>query len=186
MSTPSRTPGKTPGRTVVIGLGGDARGDDAAGLEVVRLLRDTLPPSVAVVENAGDPAELIDSWTGTDLAIVIDAVSSGAAPGTVHRHTDIAGVAGVAGVASWHGSSHSFGLADAIDLGRALGRLPGELVVLGIEGDDFTIGAPMTPPVRAAVRHMADAMRTLFYAPKVPGRCHRWDAFRCSGDGDGP
>ncbi|WP_307800871.1 hydrogenase maturation protease [Microbispora triticiradicis] len=130
---------------MVIGLGGDSRGDDAAGLEVVRRLRGSLPPSVAIAESAGDPAQLVEAWTGARLAVVIDAVSSGAAPGTVHRRT------GVEGGPCWHGSSHSFGLADAADLGRALGRMPAKLVVIGIEGGDFTIGAPITPPVLAAI-----------------------------------
>ncbi|WP_432872971.1 hydrogenase maturation protease [Microbispora rosea] len=130
---------------VVIGLGGDGRGDDAAGLEVVRRLRGRLSSSVVIVESAGDPAQLVEAWTGARLAVVIDAVSSGAAPGTVHRRT------GVEGGPSWHGSSHSFGLADAVDLGRALGRMPAQLIVIGVEGGDFTIGAPITPPVLSAI-----------------------------------
>ncbi|WP_169982540.1 MULTISPECIES: hydrogenase maturation protease [unclassified Microbispora] len=139
--------------TVVVGLGSDLRGDDAAGLEVARRLRGTLPPSVAVVESCGDPAALVEAWSGAALAIVVDAVSSGAPPGTVHmpvpmplRSRSLAG-------------SHGLGPADAVELGRALGRLPGELVVVGIEGGDFTPGAPMTPPVLAAVRRTARGLR---------------------------
>ncbi|XVQ81904.1 hydrogenase maturation protease [Microbispora siamensis] len=142
------------GESVVIGLGSDLRGDDAAGLEVARLLRGTLPPSVAVVESSGDPAALVEAWSGAALAIVVDAVSSGAPPGTVHRPVRSVLPAG------WRcAGSHSLGLADAVELGRALGRLPDELVVTGIEGGDFTPGAPMTPPVLAAVRRTADDLR---------------------------
>ncbi|MBE3011674.1 hydrogenase maturation protease [Microbispora sp. NEAU-D428] len=141
------------GESVVIGLGSDLRGDDAAGLEVARLLRGTLPPSVAVVESSGDPAALVEAWSGAALAIVVDAVSSGAPPGTVHRslHTPVHPPV--------RAGSHSLGLADAVELGRALGRLPDELVVAGIEGGDFSLGVPMTPPVLAAVRRTADELR---------------------------
>ncbi|MEU6430809.1 hydrogenase maturation protease [Microbispora sp. NPDC046973] len=141
------------GDSVVIGLGSDLRGDDAAGLEVARLLRGTLPPSVAVVENSGDPAALVEAWSGAALAIVVDAVSSGAPPGTVHMplHLPARSLP--------RAGSHALGLADAVALGRALGRLPGELVVAGIEGGDFTPGAPMTPQVLAAVRRTADGLR---------------------------
>src|SRR5690606_39792128 len=70
-----------PGRTVVIGLGNDWRGDDRAGLETVRVLREELPaggaPGVAIVEGGGDLTELIDVWAGADLAVVIDAVRTG-------------------------------------------------------------------------------------------------------------
>lgn len=146
----------TPGDIVVIGLGGDGRGDDAAGLEVVRRLRGSVPPSVVLVESAADPAQLVEAWTGARLVIVIDAVSSGAPPGAVHRP------AGVEGGPSWHGSSHSFGLADAVELGRALGRLPARLVVIGIEGADFTIGAPITPPVLSAIDALARELEQRF------------------------
>ncbi|GGO16682.1 hypothetical protein GCM10010116_33670 [Microbispora rosea subsp. aerata] len=61
--------------------------------------------------------------------------------------------------ARWRGASHALGLADAVALGRALGRLPGELLVVGVEGADFTPGAPMTPPVLAAVRRTAGELR---------------------------
>ncbi|MEO3811566.1 hydrogenase maturation protease [Sphaerisporangium sp. B11E5] len=147
----------TPGSTVVIGLGCECRGDDAAGLEVVRLLaRDSLPPSVVVLENYGDAAELIESWTGACLAIVVDAAMSGAPPGTLHRHSAL-------GLApTWQGSSHVLSLADAIDLARALGRLPRRLLLLGIEGEDFAVGGPMSPSVRAAVARTAEMLRGRF------------------------
>ncbi|MEU6411689.1 hydrogenase maturation protease [Microbispora sp. NPDC046933] len=121
---------------------------------VARLLRGTLPPSVAVVESSGDPAALVEVWSGAALAIVVDAVSSGAPPGTVHRP-----VRSLPRAAWRCAGSHSLGLADAVELGLALGRLPGELVVAGIEGGDFTPGAPMTRPVLAAARRTADELR---------------------------
>ncbi|MEN3538136.1 hydrogenase maturation protease [Microbispora sp. ZYX-F-249] len=139
--------------TVVVGIGSELRGDDAAGLEVARRLRGTLPPSVAVVENGGDPAALVEAWSGAALAIVVDAVSSGAPPGTVHLPAE------PPAPSRQPSGSHALGLADAVELGRALGRLPGELVVVGIEGGDFTPGAPMTPPVLAAVRRTARGLR---------------------------
>ncbi|GAA1510017.1 hydrogenase maturation protease [Sphaerisporangium rubeum] len=138
---------------VVIGVGGDSRGDDAAGLEVVRLLRGRLPPSVALTESPGDPMHLVTTWRGARLAIVVDAVSSGAVPGTVH-HDARPGPA-----PAWRASSHALGLADAIALGEALGSLPDELVVFGVEGGDFGVDAPVTPPVRAAIRATAEAVR---------------------------
>ncbi|MBP2703927.1 hydrogenase maturation protease [Microbispora sp. RL4-1S] len=155
----------TPGRTVVVGFGGVCRGDDAAGIEVVRLLRGTLPPQVALVENRGDAAELIESWSGADLAVVVDAVRSGAPPGTVHRCHALAPGAGR------HLGSHGLGLRDAVELARALGRLPRRLLIVGIEGADFTLGAAMTPAVRRAAGALADELAERFTrpAPKAEG-----------------
>ncbi|MDP9868278.1 MULTISPECIES: hydrogenase maturation protease [Streptosporangium] len=142
---------------IVIGIGNDFRGDDAAGLEAARLLRGMLPPEVPVIENEGDPAELIEAWTGVDLVIVIDTAISGAPPGAVVRHT-VLGSSPAQGDAPQpppttiqYASSHALGVVDAVALGHALGRLPRELALYTIEGADFGLGAPMTPAVRHAV-----------------------------------
>ena len=37
------------------------------------------------VEHEGEPVDLIEEWAGADAVIVVDAVSSGAPPGTIHR-----------------------------------------------------------------------------------------------------
>ena len=89
--------------------------------------------------------------------MLADAVASGAAPGAVHRFD----AAAAALPASFAGAStHALGLAEAIELGRVLRRLPPRLVVLGIEGAGFATGAepgaavPL-PRSRAACRPRA-------------------------------
>jgi len=53
-------------------------------------------------------------------------------------------------------SSHAFGLAEAIALGRELQTLPKTVVIYAIEGACFDIGAPMTPEVASAVNEVAE------------------------------
>lgn len=105
--------------------------------------------AVPAVENGGDPAELIESWTGADVAIVVDAARSADPPGTVRRHDG----------APWlpHGgsSTHALSLADAVSLARALGRSPVRLVVYTVEGTDFTLGEGLSEPVSAIVPALA-------------------------------
>jgi hydrogenase maturation protease len=48
-------------------------------------------------------------------------------------------------------STHAFGVGDAVELARTLGRLPSRMVVYGVEGSDFDAGAALSPPVLAAV-----------------------------------
>ncbi|HEY5553668.1 MAG TPA: hydrogenase maturation protease, partial [Cellulomonas sp.] len=67
---------------VVIGLGSPDRGDDAVGPEVARRVADLHLPGVTVVEHE-DPTGLIDLWDTADLAVVVDAVRSGSAPGSL-------------------------------------------------------------------------------------------------------
>jgi hydrogenase maturation protease len=138
---------------VVIGVGNDYRGDDGIGLAVARLLRGT--PYAEVVENGGDPVALIDAWTGADLAVVVDATCSGRRPGAVTVYD------GLRTRSDGHSSTHSLSLADAVELGRALGRLPARLVVVGVEGADFTLGAPLSPPITAALPGLLDTARAL-------------------------
>jgi hydrogenase maturation protease len=133
---------------VVIGVGNAARGDDAAGLVVAR--------RVGGREHEGDPLALLEAWEGAATAVVIDAVRSGAVPGTVHRFE--AGDAALPARLRSSTSTHAVGLAEAIELARALDRLPPRLIVYGIEGERFTAGAELSPAVAAAVEVVAAAV----------------------------
>ncbi|MFO8151172.1 MAG: hydrogenase maturation protease [Trueperaceae bacterium] len=150
--------------TLVVGVGNDDRGDDGLGPLAARLLAETLappraegraeaggdhagpPPGVQVIPWTGDPLGLLDRWDGVDRLVLIDAVVSGAAPGTTRRYGPDAPFARTA-----EASTHGLGIAEALALGRALGRLPGRIEVWGIEAVEFAAGAPLTPAVAEAV-----------------------------------
>jgi hydrogenase maturation protease len=119
------------------------------GLAVARRVRERLAgvDGVAVVECAGDAAVLVDLWSASPVVIVIDAVRSGDGPGRIHR-VDL--VASRRPVILRGTSSHAFGLGEAIELARALGRLPPRLVLYGIEAGETGLGVPMSPAVAAA------------------------------------
>ena len=72
-------------RYVVVGMGNEYREDDGAGLAVAERLRGRVPAGVTVVPCEQEPSRLIDAWQDADAALVVDAVRSGAEPGTVHR-----------------------------------------------------------------------------------------------------
>jgi hydrogenase maturation protease len=141
-------------RVVAIGVGNVYRGDDGVGLAVAERLRDEPGLDVVVVEQ--EPTRLLDAWAGADLALVVDAVSSGAAAGTVHRYeaSDRAVPASV-----FRGSTHAFGVGEAIELARALGRLPARVLVYGVEGEDFSAGERLSAPVAAAVEPLVSELR---------------------------
>lgn len=135
-------------RVVVIGIGNPYRRDDAAGVEVAARLREAARGGVEVVEHDGEPGALLDLWQEAGVAFVVDAVRSGGEPGAVHW-TEVGG--GPIPAEPRRDSSHAFGLADAVELARALDRLPRRLVLVGIEGREFTAGTGLTPAVAAAV-----------------------------------
>jgi hydrogenase maturation protease len=136
------------GATVVIGVGNELRGDDCVGLLVAQRLRERAATQADVLVCEADPAELLTAWTGAELAIVVDTVVSGAAPGTIHR-CDVSAAPLPTKLVGF--STHAFGVAEAIELARALDRLPGRTIVYGIEGSSFSAGAPLDPAIEPAV-----------------------------------
>ncbi len=136
----------------MIGVGREGRGDDAAGLRVARLVRAMLWPHVRMRECEGNTTELLDAWRDEPAVLVVDAVSSGAPVGSVRR-LDIGDAPLPAEFL--RDSTHALGLAEAVELGRSLGRLPPVLVVYGIEGQDFSLGSQLSYPVECSVREAA-------------------------------
>jgi hydrogenase maturation protease len=140
---------------VVVGVGNEYRGDDGVGLVVAARLHDRLPEGVEIVRCEQELSRLIDAWQGADAAIVVDAVQSGSEPGTLHRfdaHHD------AIPARVFRSSTHAFGVGEAIELARALGRLPDRVVVYGVEGGDFTAREGLTAAVEAAVERCASAV----------------------------
>ena len=126
-------------------LGSRYRGDDAVGPLVADRLRAA---GAMVLECDDEPTRLLDAWAGLDLVVIVDAVSSGAAAGTVHRVDPGDGpLPRDLGLAS----THAFSVPDALELGRALDRAPRRVLVIGVEGAAFGMGDPVTPEVEAAL-----------------------------------
>jgi hydrogenase maturation protease len=139
-------------RLLIIGVGTEMYGDDAAGLAVVRSLRSIeLPPFVRVVEFTGDGASLINLWTDEDRVIIIDCVSAQTAPGTIMAIDLLHGAL----PSHWRPSTHSFGLSEAVGLARALSSLPSSLMLYGIQGRSHAHGHGLSPEVRVAVEKVA-------------------------------
>jgi hydrogenase maturation protease len=136
-------------RILVIGCGNADRGDDAAGLLVAGRLRSM---GIDARDHAGDGLALLESWSQAQSVIIVDAVISGASVGAISVWD-----ARTAPVARdvFRASTHAFGVAEAVELGRALGRLPASLTIYGIEARRFEPGAPPSPEVIAAVEEVA-------------------------------
>jgi hydrogenase maturation protease len=72
---------------------------------------------------------LIEHMRGADTVILVDAVKSGAAPGTLHRLEGRA----LDGLVAHHTSTHGFGLAETLALADKLEDLPPHLKFVGLE-----------------------------------------------------
>ncbi len=148
--------------TLIIGLGNPLVTDDSVGLRVAAELRSRLAgrADVEVTEDYWGGLRLMEQMVGYDRAIVVDAICSGAAPGTIHHLApgDIP--------TQRSASSHDMTLPTALTLGRQAGlRLPADeaIVLVGIEAEDIlNFGEACTPAVAAAVsRAVAEVLAVL-------------------------
>lgn len=143
---------------LVVGIGNRSRGDDGAGPEVAaRVAALGIPGVQVIVEN--EPLALVEHLGAHDDVIVVDAVKPGGDAGRVHiwlvgpdplpRHAHAIG-------------SHGLGVSDAVELARALGRLPRRLTLIGIEAETLCAGAPLSMQVANglddAVRAVTDTL----------------------------
>ena len=135
-------------RISVIGVGNEARGDDAVGLEVARRLHRDRLEGVTVQEIGGEASSLLDRWQNAEAVILIDASVSGAAPGAIAR---LEPLAQPIPRGFFPCSTHAFGVVEAIELARALEQLPPRLIVYGIEGKQFDIGGELSAEVLQAI-----------------------------------
>lgn len=139
---------------VVIGFGNRLRGDDGAGLVVAEHLRGRLP-AATVLELETVPLDLFTRWTAESEVVLVDAALGGSAPGTVHRF-DAREEPLPAEL--FRLSTHAGGLAEAVELARALSCLPARLVVFAIEGATFEHGARISEAVARAVLRVASCV----------------------------
>jgi hydrogenase maturation protease len=149
------------GRTLVIGVGNPSRRDDGVGWAVAEAAGRRLGGRVQVWQSDGEPARLLAAWADVAFAVVIDAMHSGAEPGTIRvfEPEEVPVPAPSVG-------SHAHGIAYAVALGRVLHLLPDRLVLVGIEAQEAGFGDGLSPRVAAAVDRTADLVARLFDAPR--------------------
>lgn len=163
-------------RIVVAGIGTEWRRDDGVGPAVVRrfemLGAGGAGASCDLVTSIGDPLDLLELWGRADLAVVVDAMRSGLAPGTVScidlgadlsghtnkSHGDLPvkrSAVRRSEVGPAASSTHAIGLRSVLLLGRIVDRAPRRAIVVGVEGRDFDDGVGLSTAVAASVDEAA-------------------------------
>nr|WP_156024716.1 hydrogenase maturation protease [Smaragdicoccus niigatensis] len=129
---------------LVAGIGNIFLGDDGFGSEVVRRLPD-LGPGIRVVDYGIRGVHLAyDLLEGVDELILVDAIPSRGAPGTVH----------VLEAAAGNGAALDAHAMDPATVFASLKALGGELprtIVVGCEAENIDEGMGLSPTVAAAV-----------------------------------
>lgn len=160
-----------------MGIGNAWASDDGIGPQIVDQLRslyvDTQPdawgkngrgdklnvaPAVTFKTMPRPDVSLLDSFSGSDVLIVVDAVVGNTPPGTIHRQIWQPGLLDPRGVE--RASSHGFGVREVLDLAEKLGQLPNQVILWGIEVASTEPGQGLSPNVEAALPNIVDQLLT--------------------------
>jgi len=143
-------------KTLVLGLGNDLLADDAVGILAAHELQTQLQGRADVVASALHGLALLDLFIGYDRAIIIDAIQTGKHPPGSIIEISAADLSHV-----YAPSPHYAGLPEMLDLAKQLGLpFPHDLTIFAIEvADIHTVGGPMTPAVRQAIRDLCRRVR---------------------------
>ena len=142
-------------RTLVLGLGNEYAGDDAAGILAVRALRDELD-GADVVESAASGLALLEVFAGYDRAVVVDSIRTGLHPPGTIVETGLADVGPVVAP-----SLHHAGVPELAAVAQRLGLgFPARTRVFAVEvAEPPAFGAPLSEPVAAALGALVERVR---------------------------
>jgi hydrogenase maturation protease len=152
----SVTPGTAAPDTLIIGLGNPLRGDDGVGITVARALAERmLPAGVEVVDGGTQGLGLVNVMEGRRRVILVDAANIGRAPGRFVRFAlDEARLRGD----DQPLSVHAAGLREALLLAQALGTLPDQVVIFGIQPASVDWDDALSPEIEAALPALVEAV----------------------------
>jgi hydrogenase maturation protease len=160
-------------RILIAGVGNIFLGDDGFGVEVARRLAgDTWPPDVTVADFGIRGIHLAYQIIGGyDAVIIVDAVSRGAATGTVFVIEPDLEAAASDSVSD----SHNMVLDNVFAMVRTLGEeVPPRILIVGCELADLSekIGLSecannAVPDAIRAVREIIDGLMTVFRVPST-------------------
>ncbi len=133
----------------VIAAGNPFYGDDGVGVAVLEAIRTAgLLPGAELVDIHTDALALLEHLDHGAVNVIVDAAHMGLEPGDVVAF----GVDEVRmRIRRDHLSVHGFGLAEAFDIARQLGKLPPRTLIVGVEPQRIEINQGLSPAVAAAV-----------------------------------
>jgi hydrogenase maturation protease len=146
-------------RLLVIGCGNWLAGDDAAGLELARRLRQSGLEECGARDLPRLSLEVLDLFEKSERVLFLDAVMAGAPVGTLHLVP-----------LPWPGmeprslgsvTTHGWGIAEIVRLAKSLHRRLPKLYLLGIEIESIAPGTPLSPAVRGSLERAAEGFAGL-------------------------
>jgi hydrogenase maturation protease len=169
-------------RTLVLGLGNMLMADDGIGLAALARLQDGwfIPPQVDLVDGGTWGMNLLPLIESADRLLVLDAIDSGAAPGTCAELRD----GDVPRFLAQKLSPHQIDLREVLALAQLRGTLPGELVAIGVQPGRIEMSTDLSPEVSAHLDEMVKLAGAVLQEWGVPCFALGGDGKRGTGDGN--
>jgi hydrogenase maturation protease len=132
-------------RTVVIGLGNPLMGDDGVGLAALERLQDDwqLDDDVKLVDGGTWGLSLLPMIEDAERLVLVDAIAAHATPGEIIELTrDRLPI-----YLSRKLSPHQVDMRDALAVAELRGRLPNDIVAIGVQPAAVALGTELSPVV---------------------------------------
>ncbi len=140
-------------KPVVIGVGNRFRRDDGLGPFVIDILRNKSLPENIQLACVQEGIAILELWSQADLCILVDATQSGQVAGKIYRFE---GLTSFVSKYFQNDTTHSFGLAYALMLGRTLNLMPRYMITYGVEGKCFDMGTGLSPEIESMAKYLAE------------------------------
>ena len=151
---------------LILGIGQSLRHDDGVGPAAIKLFQENFPqdannPLLRIEISELPGLNLLNLLQNYEAAVLVDAVSSGVMPGTIHLLTE----KDLSSFSPGAGSAHGWGVAETLALGRKLNlyNLPKDLFLLGVEGQDFSPGEGLSQIVRDQLPIVCNTINSLIH-----------------------
>lgn len=139
---------------LVLGLGNLIMSDDGVGVKVVQRLEQgcRFPPNVRIMDGGTLGLDILPMLEGKSHLIVVDAVETGAVPGTLVRLEGD----DIPQALETRVSPHQMGLKDLLSVARLMGHIPGYMVLIGVQPGRIDLGTELTQEVASRMERMAE------------------------------
>ncbi len=143
-------------RALVLGVGNILMMDEGLGVRAVELFRKKygLPADVACVDGGTAGVALLSCIKEFTHIVIIDAVSSGAPPATIHRFRG----AEIEGAPPPRTTAHQLGVKELIAIARFEGASP-DIILIGVVPENISPGIGLSASVEGALPKAAEMIK---------------------------
>ncbi len=139
---------------LVLGVGNILLADEGVGVRVVEAFqqRYLVSEEVEVLDGGTAGMDLLDALSARSHIVIVDAVRTGAEPGTIVRLTGPE----VPALFSNRISPHQLGISDVLAILRLIDQEPRHIALIGIVPFELDLGLTLSDAIAARVDEMAD------------------------------